>query len=254
VTTTAERLKVHRRSLRLGELEYTILSPRPNVGVRFATNRFHDMWHVVSDIAGARLLARLFWAMAFQQRPRTIVLIDKPLLIPNPFDGDPSAPIIIGNNDLGPLGREIVNALRAKLPLGMPSMGTVILQTRGLDAALHDQDAFRRRDDQASWRDQHRQRRWIDGSDGPLVMAAPPPVLRQWGVELSNLGQPLHHGLDWSYLDYPEKSGEVHVIDDLTTQVETAVALRRRLFPEKGEVPLTLEERIRVWTLRREDP
>jgi hypothetical protein len=254
VTTTTERLKVHRRSLRLDGLEYTILSPRPSVDVRFATNRFHDTWHVVSDVAGARLLARICWAMAFQQRERTIVLIDVPLLVPNPFDADPSTPILISNNDLGPLGRDAVSALRATLPLATPSMGTVVLQTRGLDAALDDPDAFHRRDDQSSWRDQHQQRRWIDGSDGLVVMAAPPPVLRQWGVEFSNLGQPMYNGMDWSYLDYPDKSGEVHVIDDFASHVEAAVALRSRLFPDQGETLLTQEERIRVWSLRRDDP
>jgi hypothetical protein len=253
VTTTTERLKVHRRSLRLDGLEYTILSPRPSVDVRFATNRFHDTWHVISDIAGARLLARLCWAMAFQQRERTIVLIETPLLVPNPFDADPSTPIIISNNDLGPLGRDAVSALRAQLPLVMPSMGTIVLQTRGLDAAIDDPDAFRRRDDQASWRDRHQKRRWIDGSGGLLVMAAPPPVLREWGVALSTLGQAMYDGMDWSYLDDPGSSGEVQVIDGFATQVEAALTVRNRLFPDKGETPLTQEERAQVWADRRSD-
>jgi hypothetical protein len=220
---------------------------------RFATNRYHETWHVISDGAGAQLLARLYWAMAFQQRQRTFVLIDRPLLVPNPFDADPSTPIIIVNNDLGPLEREVVKDLQPKVPLDTPSMGTVVLQTRGLDAALEDEAAFHRRDDQATWRDHHQKRRWIEGTSGFLVMAAPPPVLRGWGVELSNLGKQTRDGMEWSHLDDPEKTGEIQIIGDFTKQVEAAIALRKQLFPEKSGGLLTDEERAQVWSARRAD-
>jgi hypothetical protein len=253
VSTSAERLKVHRRSLRLEGAEYTVLSPRPSEAARFATEQNRETWHVISDGAGAQLLARLCWAMAFQQRERTLVLVDAPLLVPNPFDADPSIPIVIANDDLGPMGLDALKVLRSKVPLDTPSMGTVVLQTRGLDAALEDEAAFRRRDDQATWRNQHQQRRWIDGTSGLLVMAAPPPVLRSWGVDLSTLRRETRQGMDWSYLDHPEKTGEVQIVGDFAGQVDAAIALRNQLFPDKRDEPLTQEERAQVWAARRAD-
>ena len=47
------RLKVHRRSVWLDRLEYTILSPRPTEEARFATNYFHETWHVITSQRGA---------------------------------------------------------------------------------------------------------------------------------------------------------------------------------------------------------
>jgi hypothetical protein len=252
VTTAADRLKVHRRSLRLDGLEYTVLSPRPSETARFATHRYHETWHIVSDGASAQLLARLCWAMAFQQRERTFVLIDPPLLAPNPFDADPATPIVIANNDLGPIGREAMKALRSKVPFETASMGTVVLQTRGLDLAMDDTAAFHRRDDQAMWRNEHQKRRWIDGTSGFLLMAAPPPVLRGWGVDLLTLGREIKPGMAWeAYLDYPEKSGEVQVIGDFTTQVDAAIAMRNQLFPGRADDLLSEDERARIWSARK---
>jgi hypothetical protein len=252
VTTSADRLKVHRRALRLDGLEYTVLSPRPSEAARFATNRFHETWHIVCDGPSAQLFARLCWAMAFQQRERTFILIDAPLLAPNPFDADPPTPIVIANNDLGPISRDAMKALRSKVPLDTPSMGTVVLQTRGLDVAMEDEEAFHRRDDQAAWRHEHQKRRWIDGSSGLWLVAAPPPVLRGWGVDLLSLGRQIHPGMEWeTYLDYPENSGEVQVIGDFTVEVDAAVTVRNQLFPGKADEMLTEDERSQVWSARR---
>ena len=59
-TSPAPRLKVHRRSVWLDRLEYTILSPRPTEEARFATNYFHETWHVITSercsAAGSALL------------------------------------------------------------------------------------------------------------------------------------------------------------------------------------------------------
>jgi hypothetical protein len=251
VTTATERLKVHRRALRLDGLEYTILSPRPSETARFATSRLKETWHVVSDGAGAQLFARLCWAMAFQQRERTFVLIDMPLLLPNPLDADPSVPIVIANSDIGPIGPGALDALRSELPLDTPSMGTVVLQTRGLDIALEDEAAFHRRDDQTTWRNEYQKRHWIEGTNELLIMAAPPPVLRGWGVELSNLAKHPHPGMEWAtYLDHPEKTGGVEVIGDFATHVDAAIAKRNQLFPDMSDAHLTEDERAQMWAAR----
>jgi hypothetical protein len=240
------RLKTHRRTLTLGGSRYTILSPRPSVDARFATNRHHETWHIVTDAAGAHLLARLCWAMAFQRHPRTMIVIDLSLLVPNPFDGDPPTPIVIVNNDLGPFDREATASLRDALPFRSPSEGTVVLQTRGLDIALSDPQEFARSADQTNWKDAHQRRRWIDGSAGLLVIASPPPVLRTWGVELSDLGSWSHQGSSWADLDYPQKDGEVQVLEQFPSRVEKAIEMRNRLFPGRSGERLLEDERRQV--------
>jgi hypothetical protein len=246
MASNQERLKVHRRTVLLDRVRYTILSPRPSSTERFATNRFHEAWHVVTDVAGAHLLARLCWAMAYQRHDRTLLVIDPEMMVPNPFDADPSSPLVIVNHELGPFGREVAADLRSKLPFRAPSEGTVVLQTRGLDLALEDPQAFAERDDQASWRDKHQRRRWIEGGDGLVIIAAPPPVLRAWGVELSGLGRWSDERSSRSYLDYPKNEGEVQVLDDFAGQIANAVSLRGDLFPGQDQRRLTDDEKQQI--------
>jgi hypothetical protein len=58
---TGDRLKLHRRRLRLDGREHTVITLRPGTDARFSTNRHHETWHVLSDRGGARLLGRLLW-------------------------------------------------------------------------------------------------------------------------------------------------------------------------------------------------
>jgi hypothetical protein len=180
-----ERLKVHRRSVRLDGRAYTVLSPRPSVSSRFATNRDGATCHILTDPVGAQLLARLCWAMAYQGHQRTVTVIDSHFLVPNPFGAGTSSPIVIVNSALGSLSGAVLADLRSQLPLSTPSDGTVVLQTRGLDQALDDPTAFGQRADQVARRSETHEERRIDGDSGLWVLTAPPPVLRAWGVELS---------------------------------------------------------------------
>ena len=245
------RLKVHRRELVLGGLRYTLLSPRPSTEARFATNRFHETWHVLTDIEGAQLLARLCWAMAYQRHDRTVAVIDPPTMVPNPFDADPSSPIVIVNSDLGPFPRDAAGSLVQALPFRTPSSGTVVLQTRGLDLALEDPSAFAQSDDQAKWRDPHRKRRWIDGSAGLVILAAPGPVLKTWGVDLSQIGQWMREGSGYAELDYPKNDGEVQVLDGFAGRVERAMSLRNELFPNDAGGQLSTEDKQKIWAANR---
>ncbi len=240
------RLKVHRRSVRLDRVDYTILSPRPTEQARFATNSFHETWHIITSERGAALLARLCWAMAFQRRERTIVLIDLPLIVPTPFDADQSSPIVVANSDLGGFSRAAVEELRALLPLSAASDGTVVLQTRGLDQALENTTAFRGREQEVQSQNELQQRRWIDGSNGLVIIAAPPPVLRTWGVDLSDVGTGSHEGARWEHLDYPAKVGEVQVLRSFDTMLAAARAARARAFPEAANRRLTEDERSQI--------
>jgi hypothetical protein len=242
MASNQDRLKVYRRTVLLDDARYTVLSPRPSSTERFATDRFHDAWHVLTETAGARLLARLCWAMAYQRHDRTVVVVDPQLMVPNPFDADPSSPLVIVNTDLGPFGRGAATDLRSALPFRGASEGTVVLQTRGLDAAIEDPKAFAERDDQASWRDEQRRRRWIEGNDGLVVIAAPPPVLRAWGVALSDLGS----GSSRSFLDHPKNEGEVQVLDDFVDRTAKAVSLRGELFPGQEHQHLTEDQKQQI--------
>jgi hypothetical protein len=243
-TPDPSRLKVHRRTLGLDHRRCTALALRPATEERFATNRFHQTWHVLSDVAGARLLARLCWAMAHERRPGTFAVIDPRYLVPNPFDADPSSPIVVVNNDLGPFSRPMAAALRHRLPFTTPSEGTVVLRTPGLDEAL----AAGGRPPRA-W-NRHQQRRWIERVHGLLVIAAPPPMLREWAMTVARAGTWFHEGSDYVELSWSPgdgADGEVQVFEDFAGRVATAQAARERLFPGRSHAELTEEEREQVW-------
>jgi len=218
-----ERLKVHRRSLRLDGRAHTVLAPRPSVSPRFATNRDGATCQILTDPVGAQLLARLCWAMAYQRHERTVTVIDSHFLVPNPFGADASSPIVIVNSALGSLSGAVLADLRSQLPLATPSDGTVVLQTRGLDQALDDPAAFGQRDDQVARRGESHQARWIDGDSGLWVLTAPPPVLRAWGVELSG---PDGEGAG---------EGEVRVLGSFDDQVARSIAPPNHPLP--GQAP-----------------
>ena len=204
-TEPLEKLKVHRRAVVLDGLGYTLLSPRPGSPCRFATHHAGKAWSVVTDVSGARVLGRLIWAMAFQRHERTVVVVDLPFLVPDPFDGASSSPIIIVNNDLDNLSPAGAVDLRAGLPFTGPSDGTVVLQTRGLDSALADRAGFEERETEAGWPWNEEQRHRIEEINGLVVVAAPAPILRRWGVGVSSLGE----GVSW-----PLSTGEVQVLAD----------------------------------------
>ena len=110
----------------------------------------------------------------------------------------------------------------------------MVLQTRGLDQALENTNEFSDRNQETQLENQHQKRRWIDGSNGLVVIAAPPPVLRAWGVDLSDLGTWSHEGRSSEYLDYPANVGEVQVLDDFDSMLATAQAARTRAFPDSA--------------------
>jgi hypothetical protein len=214
--------------------------------LQLATNRFHETWHVVTDIAGARYLARICWAMAYQRVPGTVFVFDSPHLVPNPFDADPSSPLVIHNADLGSLSRREADDLRDALPFRGASEGTVTLQTHGLDAAATDRDAFFE-DDPLQW-NKHQQRSWIERSNGLVILAAPPAVLKGWGVALSRLGDWFYAGGEEIELDYPNYDGAVQVLEDVGGRLASAQAKREALFPGRSHGELTDEERALVWS------
>jgi hypothetical protein len=249
--TDPDALKLHRRALVLDGGGFTVLTPRPSQPERFATNSFHGTWHALTDPAGARLLARLMWAMAFQRRPHTLVLLDTPLRVNNPFDADPSSPIVIINSDLGGPSRAGLDALEAMLPLRTPSEGTVKLRIDGLARALRDVDdedwQTQRRRELA--RPPHQKRSWIDRVQNVLVFAAAAPELGKWAQEVFRIGAWVenHPEASGSDAEFPGHVGEVQVFVDFAERVERAQALRRELYPGRDHAELLDTERRTIW-------
>jgi hypothetical protein len=80
------------------------------------------------------------------------------------------------------------------------------------------------------------------------MLSAPSAVLKTWGVEVSLLGTWSSAGSSWSYLDYPEKEGEVQVLENFSSHVERAIAARNHLFPGQEGEQLPEEDRRRIWS------
>ncbi|HET7486951.1 MAG TPA: hypothetical protein VFJ85_03420 [Acidimicrobiales bacterium] len=244
----SDSLAVHRRSTALAGAPVTILRLRPGSPARFATNRYHETWHVLSDLAGGRLLGRLCWALSFQRRPGTLVVLAPPEVVPNPFDADPSNPVVLVNTDLGPFTAAMAADLKLRLRRPARSDGTVVLRTPGLDAALGDRDAFHRRPEQSGWHAEAlRPHTRIERRNGVVVVAAPAPVLRAWAVDLTRMGEWLRRGSSEVELDWPTSNGEVQVFPDFEARVAAARSARERLFPGRAHQELAPEERQLVW-------
>ena len=65
---------------------------------------------------------------------------------------------------------------------------------------------------------------------------------------MSELGTWSSEGSSWSYLDYPEKEGEVQVLDNFSSHVERAIAARSRLFAGREQEQLPDEDKRRIWS------
>jgi hypothetical protein len=222
---TGDRVKLHRHVIRGGAERYTVITMRPGTNVRFSSNRYHGTWHILSDLRGARMLGRLLWGLAYQQVPRTLVLIGWPHLDPDPFDGSPADPIALVPSLLTPLPARAARELQKRFPLSRPE-GTVRWHTPGLAAAA----AARREERGGGFRgrrvpgiSQHYLRR----IGGLLVFAATPTVLREWAVDVHGLGEHLHHGMDYAELGWLD--GEVQVFTDYQQRVSTSRVARREV-------------------------
>ncbi len=239
-------VKVHRRIVRLDGADYTVLSLRPSDSYRFATNYFHETWHVLSDIAGGRLFGHLCWAMAFQRQARTLLVIEPPNLIANPFDADPSNSIVIANSDIGAPSRQALDELRRKLPFRTKSEGTSQLNSFGLDRYAERPRTFFDEQDAtgAQWRKNTVR---IDRINGLIVLAAPADNLKVWGVELAGIGTSLYGGQDYASLNHRDNTGEVQIFEDFRGMARRAALAREALFPGRAHEELSLADRQKIY-------
>ncbi|WP_432971607.1 hypothetical protein [Dactylosporangium sp. CA-233914] len=234
VTQVVDRMKLHRRRLRLDGREYTVVTLRPGTEVRFSTNFYHGTWHVLSDWRGARLLGRLLWGLAYQRVPGTLVLIDRPHLDPNPFDAEPADPIALVPALLTPMTGKAARELRQRLPLRGAPDGTVRWHTHGLDAAVAARREARKRIP-GSWRAP-----WIpprgfqqraDRIGGLVTLTATPAILKENAAVVHELGEHAFAGMDYAEIDWP--NGEIQVFRDYRRRVSAAGTARREVLAER---------------------
>ena len=220
-----DRLKLHRHLVRLDGRQYTVITPRPGTGACFSTNRYHGTWHILSDLRGARLLARLLWGLAYQRIPGTMVVIGAPFLDPSPFDAEPSNPVAVVPARLTALTTQAARRLRQQLPLGRPA-GTIRWHTPGLAPAVTAWQHNRGRPPgQRPWYPPPDARHRIDRSGGMLTLTATALELTRWAVTVAQLGDWLQHGMD--YTDLNDADGEVQVFTDYHRRVAAARTARR---------------------------
>lgn len=233
------RLKVHLRLLRLAGQVYRVVTLRPGTAAAFSTNFFHQTWHVVSDQAGARLLARLLWGLSFQRRPGTLILVHGPHLRPTPFEAERSDPFVLLPSHLTPVNEGAFRELKGRLKrLGAPDQ-TIRWLTFGMDVAT---GAGREQtvsqscpDDRPLWR-----RERMGRCGGLIYYSAPPPLLRQQALAIDALrvGQRgSFSDMDYYFLAaatnraFWRPDGEVQIFADYRERVAAAVEARRELVP-----------------------
>jgi hypothetical protein len=241
------RTRVHLRTVTVRRRQLTVLSPRPDHRARFATNYYHETWHVLTSTGGARYLARVCWAMAYQRKPGTVFLIGPNHIVGNPFDADPSCSIVVHNCDLGSFSRAEATVVQRHLPWRSQPERTVTLHTHGLTQAA--QGTGNDRDWEPSRWNAHQQRCWISRTGGLVILAGTAPVLRSWAVMLSSVGSSFFNRSDEVELNWPD--GEVQVLQGFTKRVTAAAIARSRLFPGREHEELSRDERAVVWSAPR---
>ena len=133
-----DRMKMHLRVLRLGGSTLRVITLRPDTKVAYATNYFHETWHILSDPQGARLLARLMWGLSYQRQPNTVVLIYGSHIVPTPFGSERSDPILLMRAEDNQPKEKTLQKLRQRLIHLGPSHQTVRWLTFGLDKKVEE--------------------------------------------------------------------------------------------------------------------
>jgi hypothetical protein len=226
--TLATPLEVHLRALEIHRRTLRLVTLRPQCGVRFSTNYFHDTWHILAGPDGAALLGRLLWGLAFQRQPGTLVLIDHPHLVPTPFEADPPDPILLVPDGLTRVDDDLLRALKLRLRRAPGRPRTIRWQTFGMAGAatITDGRAWIRDRKRPIWTRERMSRR-----AGFVCYTAPPEVLRAQGVAIHGMGGGAYHPM--AEVDGPcwHHDGEVQVLGNFASKVAAARAARRALFP-----------------------
>ncbi|MET7305123.1 hypothetical protein [Embleya sp. NPDC005575] len=222
-------MKLHRTVAYLDGRPYTLITLRPSTTTRFAVNNFHDSWHVLSDLAGARLFARLLWGLAYGRHENTLVVIDRRFLDPTPFEAEPSPPIVLFATERTPFGGRAARDLRRLLPAPGAPDGTVRWQTHGLTAALADRTTWQHEHPEPPW-DWERERRHKRQPqravrDGLLVLPQSTGALLREAVLIASLAVSVEVPMAYEFLHHYE----FQVFHDYRRRVSAARTARREI-------------------------
>jgi hypothetical protein len=202
---TGDRLKLHRRVVNLDGKHYTVIGLRPGTQVRFANNK----QRILTDLHGARVLARLLWGLSFEKHANTLIVVDQSFLDTDPDGGQPSAPIVLVPEPLTHLRTDALRHLQRHLPFRTPPTGTVRWNTRGLSNGVREPiDA----NDRMIRREGHL-----------LVLTGTPLLLKQWALRANQLGYG-YRGTDSAGLSDPDcqADGSIVTYHDYHHQVSAA--------------------------------
>ncbi len=222
---------MHLRVVSAHRKELRVITLRAETKVSFSTNHFHDTWHILTDEEGARMLARLLWALSFQRVPGTCVLITGAHLAPTPFEADPPLPILLVQNGLAHADRELFGALKRRLR-GAPDT-TIRLHTFGMPEQLRERERAGRPSDRFH-AERHRlsTRESMKRMGGFLVYSAPPEILREQALTIHGMragAYPVYHYLaEGPRFSHPPP-GEVQVFSRMGDMVSAAKVARREL-------------------------
>ncbi|MBK9035850.1 MAG: hypothetical protein IPL61_32145 [Myxococcales bacterium] len=244
----ARGLKVHLRLVAVGGVTYRVVSPRPATVARWSTNYFHDTWHILTGGAGALVLGRLLWGLAFQRQPDTLVVIDRPHLTPTPFEADQADPIALIPAGLTAFDVDRLTVVRRRLAGVAPT--TIRWHTFGLPQALA-APRGPRFDPHAAQRGREQMARRA----GMVCYTAPPAILREAAVDVYR-----QRGCaDMTYVPLAEgdrrqwqPAGEVQVFGRFDDEVAAAVVARREVVAAPARPLSDQAVRHAVWA-RRDD-
>lgn len=221
---------------------FRVVTLRPATGVRFSTNWFHETWHVLTDRAGAFVLARLLWGLSFQRERGTVVLIDGEHLAPTPFEADPPRPILIVPRWLTRADGESLRALQFRLRKPWPSK-TIRFHTFGLASEApidtrHWKEPSRRRDDASES---------VEVRSAFICWSAPAVVMR----ERARYIYAMRHckKMDYHYLAETgfRAEGEVQVFRDFETMISAARLARRAVLGDPKRAIQDYPERAAIY-------
>ncbi|RZU76369.1 hypothetical protein EV384_5017 [Micromonospora kangleipakensis] len=186
------RLRLHRREWRHAGRTYQVISLRPTDPVRYAVRVERHYTVVSSDLAGARLLGRLLWGLAYQRRPDTLLVLEPGRLVPDVEEGRPSPPVVFSVAARTVLTPVVARRLRAAHLWRSRPTGTVTWNTVGFPAALADLQRWYA-DRRAgvplpdgyvpTWPTPH-----LHADASVVTLSAAPGLLRQWATTVGRAG------------------------------------------------------------------
>lgn len=235
-------LKLHLRTFRLRDVTMRVVTLRPQTRVHFSTNYYHDTWHVLADRDGAVLFGRLLWGLGYHRHRDTVILIDRPHLVPTPFEADPPDPILIVPSALTRIDGTVLRQLRRRLRRVQGPTTTIRWTTFGMAEAL-DTDPPRHEIDPLIGLERMSRRA------GFVCYAAPPAILRHRGAVIHQLcgsGEylPLAEGRHpWLY----PPDGEFQLVPRFEDMVSAARVARREVVPDRERLLASDDQRWDVW-------